>query len=124
MVNKFGPFGMPDPSKPWAPAIPNTVDEAPRVGDIRAEKLGFLELPDGKKFWAAIKGDFYSEVMPYKDTGGCDKSVEGCYGIDTSFHPIPDGSKFLRKELNEWYLEVRPAPNCRPKKGTWDLEPV
>lgn len=110
--------------KPWSPAIPNTIDQEPIVGNISAEKLGFLRLPDGREFWAAVKPESgrYAEIVPGDETH-C-KNVPGTFDVDTTFRPFPAGTEILRKEYNEWYLKVRPAPKCRRVSGSWDLEPI
>lgn len=119
------PFNQPEAVRP--PAIPNGIEEVPRVGDIRAEKLACARFPDGVSRWIAVNDSdksrpMYAEVVP-GDPAHC-KNVPGTYAIDTNFRDLPSGVVFLRKELNEWYLEKRPAPKCRPVKGTWDLEPI
>jgi len=116
------PFIQSETARP--PAIPNGIDEVPLVGNIAAEKLGFLRLPDGSEFWAAVKPESgrYAEIVPGDETH-C-KNVPGTFDVDTAFRPIPAGTEILRKEYNEWYLKVRPAPKCRRVSGSWDLEPI
>lgn len=115
------PFNQAAAPKP--PAIPNTIEQVPRVGDIRAEKLAFITSQGGRPFWAAViegdNGDFYNEVEPYR-SGDC-KAVPGCFGLGFTFSRIPPGTQYLRKELGEWFLEQRPVPGCRAVKGSWDL---
>jgi len=110
--------------KQWTPAIPIGMDVVPLVGNIAAEKLGFLRLPDGSEFWAAVKPESgrYAEIVPGDETH-C-KKVPGTFDVDTTFRPIPAGTEILRKEYNEWYLKVRPAPKCRRVSGSWDLEQI
>lgn len=124
--DKHNPFKLAAAGGKWTPAIPNTIDQVPRVGDIRAEKLARIKLPDGREFWAAIiqadNGDFYNEVTPFR-AGDC-KAVAGAFGLGFSFEPVPAGIQYLRKELGEWYLEKRPAPGCRVVKGSWKMEKI
>jgi len=120
------PFNQPEYVRP--PAIPNTIDQVPRVGDIRAMKLAFALFPDGASRWIAVKGDErrgyrYSEVAPWKD-GDC-KVVAGTFSLTGTWAKLPEKARFLRKVLSAYYFEIRPVKGCAVNENldAWALEP-
>lgn len=111
----------------WTPPIPNTIDEVPSVQNIIAEKLAYIELPNGHKLWAAIheasnKTSYHEIVPPITDACG-NKPAEGLFSLASSPKDLPAGTKYLRKEWNAYYLEKFPPTKCHPIAGTWELEP-
>jgi len=110
-----------------APAILNGIDEVPRVGNIRAEKLAYAEFPDGVSRWIAVNDSdknrtMYAEVVP-GDPAHC-KNVPGTFDLEKSFHDLPEGVEYLFKALNPWYLEKHPEPGCCAKANSWELVPT
>lgn len=121
------PFNQPEYVRP--PAIPNTVDEVPRVGDIRAMKLACVLFPDGVTRWAALKGNEkqgyrWSEIVPQEEDD-C-KAVAGTYAISGTWAKLPEKARFLRKVLSAYYFEIRPVKGCAVNEdlNAWALEPV
>lgn len=120
------PFNQPEYVRPAA--IPNTIDEPPRVGDIRAMKLAGVLFSDGVFRWVVIKGDErrgyrWTEVVPAKE-GDC-HAVTDTFAISGTWRKLGEKDEFKRKVLNEWYFEKRPVKGCvvNHDLNAWALEP-
>lgn len=127
LIYKNGTFVPVEATKPgWTPPISNTINEVPVVANIIAQKLAYIELPNGHKLWAAIhvadnKTTYQEVVPPVADSCG-KKPAEGYFSLASSPKDLPAGTKYLRKEWNAFYLEKFPPTNCHPITGTWELE--
>jgi len=120
------PFNQPEYVRPAA--IPNTIDQVPRVGDIRAMRLACVLFPDGVRRWIVIKGDErrgyrWTEIVPPED-GDC-KTVAGTYAISGTWRKLDEKAIFLRKVLSAYYFEIRPVKGCAVNENldAWALEP-